>query len=106
MTNRKIGAPSLARLMGGWQADPTRGPAYRQIRQALRLLILDGRLPIGLRLPGERNLAEALDVSRTTVAAAYGELRDLGFLASRHGSGSVTRLPREMPDRPTHLPDA
>jgi len=106
MTSRKIGPESLSRLMGGWQANAARGPAYRQIQQTLRLLILDGRLPIGLRLPGERNLAEALHVSRTTVAAAYGELRDLGFLASRHGSGSVTRLPREMPDSPSHLPDS
>jgi DNA-binding transcriptional MocR family regulator len=103
MSIRKIGANSLSRLMGGWQADSARGPAYRQIQQALRLLILDGRLPIGLRLPGERNLAEALDVSRTTVAAAYAELRDLGYLASRHGSGSFTRLPREHPQSATPL---
>lgn len=103
MLSRKIGANSLSRLMGGWQADSARGPAYRQIQQALRLLILDGRLPIGLRLPGERNLAEALDVSRTTIAAAYAELRDLGYLASRHGSGSVTRLPRELPGSQTPL---
>ena len=98
--SRKIGAHSLSRLMGGWQADLSRGPAYRQIQRALRLLILDGRLPIGLRLPGERNLADALDVSRTTIAAAYAELRDLGFLASRHGSGSIIRLPREIPASP------
>ena len=103
MVSRKIGASSLSRLMGGWQADAMRGPAYRQIRQALRLLILDGRLPIGLRLPGERNLADALDVSRTTVAAAYAELRDLGFLSSRHGSGSITRLPREQGNGPDQL---
>ena len=106
MASRKIGAFSLSRLMGSWQAESTRGPAYRQIQQALRLLILDGRLPIGLRLPGERNLAEALDVSRTTVATAYAELRDLGFIASRHGSGSVTRLPRALPESPAHLSDA
>lgn len=106
MASRKIGASSLSRLMGAWQADSTRSSTYRQIQQALRLLILDGRLPIGLRLPGERNLAEALDVSRTTVAAAYAELRDLGFVASRHGSGSITRLPREMPDSTLHLSGA
>jgi DNA-binding transcriptional MocR family regulator len=106
MVPRKIGAPSLSRLMGGWHAEAARGPAYRQIQQALRLLILDGRLPIGLRLPGERNLADALNVSRTTVSAAYAELRDLGFLASRHGSGSVTRLPLELPTLPEHLPGA
>ena len=106
MSSRKIGASSLSRLMGGWQGDSARGPAYRQIQRALRLLILDGRLPIGLRLPGERNLADALDVSRTTIATAYAELRDLGFLASRHGSGSITRLPRDRPDGPGHLPGA
>ncbi|MCL6739716.1 PLP-dependent aminotransferase family protein [Sphingomonas sp. RB56-2] len=103
MASRKIGASSLSRLMGGWHADAMRGPAYRQIRQALRLLILDGRLPIGVRLPGERNLADALDVSRTTVAAAYAELRDLGFVFSRHGSGSITRLPREQGNGPDQL---
>jgi len=106
MTGRKIGATSLSRLMGSWHADAARGPAYRQIQQALRLLILDGRLPIGLRLPGERNLADALDVSRTTVATAYAELRDLGFIASRHGSGSITRLPRDLPEGPLHLSGA
>jgi DNA-binding transcriptional MocR family regulator len=94
MASRKIGAASLQRLMGGWRTEPGRLPAYRQIEQALRLLVLDGRLPIGIRLPGERNLAPELGVSRTTIAAAYAELREQGFLASQHGSGSVTRLPR------------
>jgi DNA-binding transcriptional MocR family regulator len=95
MATRKIGAASLARLMGGWQAEGARSPAYRQIQQAIRLLILDGRLPIGIRLPGERHLAAELGVSRTTVAAAYAELRDLGFTSSRHGSGTTIRLPIE-----------
>jgi DNA-binding transcriptional MocR family regulator len=104
MMTRKIGAASLARLMGGWQSQGGRLPAYRQIQQALRLLILDGRLPIGIRLPGERNLAPELGVSRTTVAAAYGDLRELGFTSSRHGSGSVTRLPSE-PVKPANLPE-
>lgn len=101
MTARKIGPGSLARLMGGWQSDEFKAPAYRQIQQALRLLILDGRLPVGVRLPGERHLASELHVSRTTVSAAYAQLRDLGFIASRHGSGSVTCLPgsaRRQPD--------
>lgn len=96
MATRKIGAASLARLMAGWQSEQGRHPAYRQIQQALRLLILDGRLPIGIRLPGERHLAAELGVSRTTIAAAYAELRELGFASSRHGSGTETRLPSEM----------
>ena len=105
MTTRKMGAVSLARLMGGWQAEGGKLPAYRQLQQALRLLILDGRLPIGIRLPGERHLATELGVSRTTVATAYAELRELGFTNSRHGSGSITRLPSE-PVKPTNLPES
>ena len=105
MTSRKIGAPSLARLMGGWQAEGTRLPTYRQIQQALRLLILDGRLPIGIRLPGERHLATELSVSRTTVAAAYAGLRELGFTRSRHGSGTITCLPGEPSKPAADLPE-
>src|SRR3546814_2486563 len=44
-------------------------------------------------LPGERELAQALGVSRTTLTAAYGQLRENGYLLSRRGSGSVTHLP-------------
>lgn len=93
MSLRKIGAASLRRMMGGWRAEGSRVPAYREIEQSLKLLILDGQLPIGVRLPGERNLAPELGVSRTTISAAYAALKDEGFLESRHGSGSVTRLP-------------
>lgn len=95
MTSRKIGAASLSRLMGGWQSDSARLPTYRQIQQVLRLLILDGRLPIGIKLPGERHLATELGVSRTTIATAYAELRQHGFASSQHGSGTITRLPGE-----------
>jgi DNA-binding transcriptional MocR family regulator len=68
-------------------------PAYRGLSDALRLLIADGRLPAGTRLPSERHLTEALSVSRTTVTRAYAELRDRGYLTSRQGSGSVVALP-------------
>ena len=99
MTSRKIGAGSLAGLMGGWQSGAAGLPTYRRIQQALRLLILDGRLPLGMKLPGERHLAGQLGVSRTTIAAAYAELREQGFAASLHGSGTVTRLPGERDKR-------
>jgi DNA-binding transcriptional MocR family regulator len=61
--------------------------------QALRLLILDGRLALETRLPGERELAAALNISRTTVASALGQLREEGYLYSRQGSGSRIALP-------------
>ena len=89
-----VSGPYLARLLGGWRAS---GPAYVALARALRLLVLDGRLPLRTRLPGERELAEALGVSRTTASAAYAELRAEGYLASRRGSGSWTRLPADRP---------
>ncbi len=57
------------------------------------MLVLDGRVGLNVRLPGERELAAALGLSRTTIAAAFDRLRDEGYLESRQGSGSVTRLP-------------
>src|SRR4051794_1216693 len=92
--DRSISGPHLARLLGEWRSA---GPAYGALARALRLLVLDGRLPLRTRLPGERDLAAALGVSRTTATAAYAELRDEGFLASRRGSGSWTRLPADRP---------
>lgn len=85
----------LARLLGRWHALPgqRRHPDYAALAGAVRGLLADGRLPLGVRLPAERELAEALGVSRTTVSAAYRELRESGHLTSRRGAGSWTTLP-------------
>ncbi|MCP2328003.1 DNA-binding transcriptional MocR family regulator [Hamadaea flava] len=88
----------LARLLGEWHALPARrrSPDYLALAGAVRGLLTDGRLALGVRLPAERELAEALGISRTTISAAYRELRDSGHLASRRGSGSWTTLPEGM----------
>ena len=86
---RLVSASRIATLLG----DFDRSPAYRGLAEGLRVLITDGRVPVGVRLPSERELTEALEVSRTTVTRAYAELRDHGFLVSRQGSGSVASLP-------------
>ncbi len=91
--HRQIIAASLARLLGQWQIDGAREPAYRQLAASLRLLILDGRMALDARLPGERELAKSLGLSRGTIAAAYAALRADGYLVSLHGSGSSTALP-------------
>jgi DNA-binding transcriptional MocR family regulator len=83
-------ARRLAELLG--ELDRV-GPAYREIADRLRLLVVDGRVVDGTRLPSERELATALRVSRTTTTRVYAELRDAGLLLSRQGSGSVVRLP-------------
>ncbi len=89
----RLNPSSLSRLLGQWRGEDTREAAYHLLARALRLLIVDGRIGLGVRLPGERELAQALGVSRTTLTAAYGQLRADGYLASRRGSGSVTQLP-------------
>src|SRR3954451_14403805 len=90
--DRGLSGPHLARLLGAWRSAR---PGYVALAAAIRLLVLDGRLPLGTRLPGERDLAAALGVSRTTAAAAYAALRDEGFLTSRRGAGSWTSLPAD-----------
>ncbi|MDI6104513.1 PLP-dependent aminotransferase family protein [Actinoplanes sp. NEAU-A12] len=85
----------LARLLGQWHSLPgrRRSPDYAALAGAVRGLLADGRLALGVRLPAERELAEALVVSRTTVSAAYRALRETGHLTSRRGAGSWTALP-------------
>lgn len=87
--------PQLARLLGDWHARPGAGrtPDYAALAAAVRGLLADGRLPPGVRLPAERELAAALRISRTTVSAAYRQLRGSGHLHSRRGAGSWTSLP-------------
>ena len=97
--DRTIAAVRVATLLGAFD----RAPAYKGLAEGLRVLVTDGRLPVGTRLPSERELTQALDVSRTTVARAYAELRDHGFLVSRQGSGSVTVLPHALGRTTDHV---
>lgn len=85
-----LSAAQVARLL-----DLDRGarPFYRAMARAVRGLIQDGQIPVRVRMPAERHLAEALAVSRTTVTSAYDLLREQGYLDSRQGSGSWTSLP-------------
>lgn len=94
-----VGAAALVRQLGSWKPDGPR-PAYLALAEALRLLVLDGRVPVGTALPSERALAAHLEVSRTTVTTAYAELRDSGHLQSRQGARSVLSLPHAVPAEP------
>lgn len=96
MPPRSISAPRLVPMLG---AALEATPAYRGLADAVRLLVADGRVPVGTRLPSERDLTAALGVSRTTVTRAYAELRDRGYLTSRQGSGSVVALPGDPAGR-------
>lgn len=89
----RVSARRLAQLLGTWRRRGSRHGAA-DLAAAIRLLVLDGRLPAGTGLPPERELAAALDVSRTMVASAWDRLREDGLVVSRRGSGSWTAVPR------------
>ena len=88
-----VGARAVSRDLGGWRDDAGRRPAYRALADGIRLLVHDGRIPLGAALPGERELAAELTVSRTTVTTAYAVLREEGYLSSRQGSRSTVTVP-------------
>ncbi|WP_251096110.1 PLP-dependent aminotransferase family protein [Streptomyces sp. Caat 7-52] len=85
--------------LGDWRARP--GPLARTLAAAVRDAVVDGRLPVGTRLPSERELARTLRLSRGTVVAALSLLRADGWLHTRHGSGSAVRLPARLTERTT-----
>ncbi|WP_131921252.1 MULTISPECIES: PLP-dependent aminotransferase family protein [unclassified Curtobacterium] len=99
MTPVLLSARSAALLLTDWR-DGTDAPAYEALSDAIRVLVIDGRVAQGVRLPAERGLATALGISRTTVANAYARLRSDGFVVSIRGSGSVVHLPASLIGRP------
>jgi GntR family transcriptional regulator/MocR family aminotransferase len=63
-------------------------PLWLQLSIGVRVAIANGRLGPGGRLPSTRELARQLNVSRTTVMAAYDDLAARGLLTGRTGAGS------------------
>ncbi|UQX03730.1 PLP-dependent aminotransferase family protein [Streptomyces sp. RerS4] len=88
--DRTIGSRQLAAML---PAEVLARPGYRSLADAVRTLILDGRVALHVRLPAERELAEAVGASRATVTGAYDLLRESGYVRSRRGSGTWTELP-------------
>jgi DNA-binding transcriptional MocR family regulator len=84
-------ARRLAALVGELAGE--RPPLYAALAQRVRMLVADGRVPLGTRLPAERELAAALTLSRATVTAAYTRLREDGWATARQGAGTFAALP-------------
>lgn len=80
-------APPLPVDLSGIHLDPQRGLA-RQLYQALRERILDGRLQRRTRLPASRDLANLLGISRNTVTRAFDQLYAEGYIEGRIGAGT------------------
>lgn len=64
------------------------GVRYRDLAIAMRAAIASGDVPVGARLPPQRDLARLLSIGRTTVVAAYNLLRADSLLVMRRGAGT------------------
>lgn len=64
-------------------------PAYRQIVDGIRILLVNGKLAPGAELPSVRRVAMDLGVHFNTVAEAYRTLADEGWLDLKHGRGAM-----------------
>jgi GntR family transcriptional regulator len=84
-------------------------PINRQIVDGVRRLIASGELPVGAALPSVRGLAQQLTVNPNTVAKAYTELTNEGWLDARAGLGLFVAVPRQRlsdDERARRLDDA
>jgi GntR family transcriptional repressor for pyruvate dehydrogenase complex len=64
---------------------------YEEIVRQIRIMIADGHLKSGDRLPPERDLAERFRVSRTSVREAMRSLESRGLIGIRPGEGAFVR---------------
>ena len=76
------------------------GVRHRALAAALRAAIVSGEVPVGTRLPPQRELADLLSIGRTSVVSAYNLLSAESLLVSRQGAGTwVARRPACGPRR-------
>ena len=66
-------------------------PIYEQIKEQIKLMILNGTLKEGDALPSMRLLAKELRISIITTKRAYEELEREGYIQSFTGKGSFVK---------------
>jgi len=66
-------------------------PAYLTIPDLIEEALANGQLQVRDRLPGLRDMAEALNLNYSTVARAYSEARKRGLIDAKAGAGTYVR---------------
>jgi len=82
----KRAAPAFFPVVAVDRRSPT--PLHRQLYDAFRGAILDGRLRAGQRIPSTRSLAVELGISRLPLLDAFGQLVAEGYFESGVGAGT------------------
>lgn len=75
--------------------DTTPGGLSERIASVIQGCIEEGEFSVGKRLPAERELAEIMEVSRTSVRAAIQKLKTQGLISAVQGGG--TRVADHLP---------
>lgn len=81
-------------------------PAYQQVADQLRDMIVGGTLGPGERLPVESDLAQMFGVSRSTVREALRVLSSRGLVITSRGVGGGTSVARPEPSSISDLLEA
>jgi len=68
-------------------------PYYHQVKEAVRALIIDGKLKPGDMLPSEFSLSDQLGISRLVVHRAFRELVTEGLLIRKRAKGTFVSPP-------------
>ena len=70
-------------------------PVYEQVKRAIKLAILAGRLSEGQKLMSLRELAMKLQINPNTIIKIYSQLETEGYIYSRPGAGYFVQLDKE-----------
>jgi GntR family transcriptional repressor for pyruvate dehydrogenase complex len=94
-----MGAPSTAALR---PLERSRR-LYEDVGERLGEFVRESNMKPGDQFPAERELAQRLQVSRTSVRQSFVVLQALGFVDVRHGEGVFLRRTRGFGDSLAHL---
>lgn len=99
MSDGSVGPASapgeLTRARVGWLRMGSNEPLFQRVAGQIEHFIVGNGLNPGDRLPGERELCEALGVSRASVREALRSLQASGVVLVRHGKGVFVAKPDE-----------
>ena len=76
----------------------THSPLYNQIKDILKVRILEGVYQPNQQMPSETELLTKFGVSRITIRQALGELQNEGLIFRVHGKGTFVSRPRAFQD--------
>jgi len=74
-------------------------PLHVQLKQAIILNMLSGKLEAGEKMPSIRSLAKLLKVNPNTVAKVYYNLEEEGLLTGKAGSGFTIHAKKAKIDK-------